>query len=66
MSRKSWLFCNMPNGAAANAAVYSIVETAKANSQDPFKFLKYLLKQMPRAGGRCSCDFLDMLVPWNL
>ncbi|MBO7253075.1 MAG: IS66 family transposase [Ruminococcus sp.] len=65
MGRKNWLFCNTPNGATASAAVYSIVETAKANGLDPYKYLKYLLEQMPCAGGRYSCDFLDMLAPWN-
>lgn len=30
MGRKSWLFCNAPNGAAASAWVYSIVGTRKS------------------------------------
>jgi len=63
MGRKNWLFCNTPNGAAASAIVYSIVETAKANGLDPYKYLKYLLEQMPHAGERYSCDFLDILAP---
>ena len=35
VGRKNWLFSNTPKGADASAAVYSIVETAKANS--PFR-----------------------------
>jgi len=30
--RKNWLFSASPKGAAASAAVYSIVETSKANA----------------------------------
>jgi len=30
--RKNWLFSNTPNGAEASSIIYSIVETAKANS----------------------------------
>lgn len=65
MGRKNWLFCNTPNGAAASAAVYSIVETAKANGLDPYQYLKYLLERMPRANGRYSHELLDSLMPWN-
>ena len=31
VGRKNWLFSGSPKGAASSAAVYSIVETAKAN-----------------------------------
>lgn len=65
MGRKNWLFCNTPNGAAASAAVYSIVETAKANGLDPYQYLKYLLERMPCANGRYSHELLDNLMPWN-
>ena len=65
MGRKNWLFCNTPNGAAASAAVYSIVETAKANGLDPYQYLKYLLERMSRANGRYSHELLDSLMPWN-
>ena len=65
MGRKNWLFCNTPNGAAASAAVYSIVETAKANGLDPYQYLKYLLERIPRANGRYSHELLDSLMPWN-
>ncbi len=38
--RKNWLFCNKPNGATASASDYSIVETAKVNGMNPYKYLK--------------------------
>ena len=56
MGRKNWLFCNTPGGAQASAAIYSIVETAKVNGVEPYKYLKYLLEQLPRANGRYSYE----------
>ena len=35
VGRKNWLFSNTPKGADASAAIYSIVETAKANGLRP-------------------------------
>lgn len=63
--RKNWLFCNTPNGASASAAVYSTVETAKANGLDPYQYLKYLLERMSRANGRYSHELLESFMPWN-
>ena len=37
VGRKNWLFCNTPAGADASAAIYSIVETARANCLRPFR-----------------------------
>ena len=42
IGRKNWLFSASPKGAAASAAVYSIVETSKANGLEPFRYLTYL------------------------
>ena len=37
----------------------------KVNGMIPYKYLKYLLKQMPRVGGRHSCGLLELLASWN-
>ncbi len=47
VGRKNWLFSNTPKGADASAAIYSIVETAKANGLRPFPYLKLLLERLP-------------------
>ncbi len=47
LGRKNWLFSNTPKGADASAAIYSIVETAKANELRPFPYLKLLLERLP-------------------
>lgn len=64
LGRKNWLFCNTPDGALASAAIYSVVETAKAYGLDVFKYLCFLLIRMPAAKDHFSLDFLDSLMPW--
>ena len=59
VGRKNWLFCNTPAGADASAAVYSIVETAKANGLRPFRYLQFLLERLP-----AGCILQDCL-PWS-
>lgn len=49
VGRKNWEFCNTPLGAHASAAIYSLIETAKANGHDPYKYLCYLFKELPKA-----------------
>ena len=36
VGRKNWLFSDTPKGAMASAQLYSLVETAKANGQEPY------------------------------
>lgn len=38
--RKNWLFSDTPAGAKASAVIYSIVETAKANSLVPRDYIQ--------------------------
>lgn len=47
VGRRNWLFSGSHEGATASAAVYSIVETAKANGLNPYEYLRYILKFMP-------------------
>lgn len=44
--RKNWLFADTPKGVAASAAVYSLIETAKANGLDVYLYLQNLLANM--------------------
>ena len=59
VGRKNWLFCNTPAGADASAAIYSIVETARANCLRPFRYLQFLLERLP-----AGCSLQDCL-PWG-
>ena len=47
VGRKNWLFSDTPKGASASAAVYSIIEPAKANGLNIYTYLEYLLLYMP-------------------
>ena len=64
VGRKNWLFADTPKGASASAAVYSIIETAKANGLNVYTYLEYLLLYMPDTDWRNCPEELDMLMPW--
>lgn len=49
VGRKNWLFSATPAGAHASAALYSLVETAKANGLEPYWYLRYLFERLPAA-----------------
>lgn len=46
--RKNWLFSDTQKGAHANANIYSIVESAKQNNLHVYKYIKYLLDELPQ------------------
>lgn len=59
--RKNFLFCNTPSGARSTAIAFSIVETAKANGLDPFKYLEYIFEKLSQ-----DDDYdLEQLMPWT-
>ena len=43
MGRKNWLFANTPAGAQSSAVIYSLIETAKENGLDPYRYLVWVL-----------------------
>lgn len=49
VGRKNWLFSGHPNGASASAALYSLIETAKANGLKPYAYLRHLFGRLPVA-----------------
>lgn len=64
IGRKNWLFSGSPKGAEASASCYSLIETAKANGLEPFKYLNYIFQYMP--GSRIEeKEILDSFLPWN-
>ena len=63
IGRKNWLFSNTPRGAKASAVIYSIVETAKENGLDPFRYLVYLFERLPNIDLK-DPQALDLLLPW--
>ena len=64
MGRKNWLFANTPGGAQASAVTYSLIETAKENKLDPYKYLLWVLQSAP---GLSQADefWAEKLLPAN-
>jgi hypothetical protein len=58
------LFANSTDGAKALTSWYSIIETAKMNKLDPYKYLKYILTQIPIY--KDENKSLEDLLPWNV
>ena len=63
VGRKNWLFSASPKGATASAIVYTMVEMAKANELNTYKYLTYLLSQRPN--DKMSDEQLEQLAPWS-
>lgn len=65
VGRKNWLFADSPKGASASAAVYSLVETAKANGLNVYAYLEHLLLYMPGSEWQRYPEELNDLMPWS-
>ena len=50
-------------GAEASALLYSLIETARANSCEPYSYLRHIFTHLP--GARLLADY-EALLPWNL
>ncbi len=46
----------------ASAQIYSLVETAKINGQEPYTWLRHVLERLPHAS---SVADYEALLPWN-
>ena len=65
VSRRAWLFADSPKGAAASATAYTLVETAKMNGLDVYKYLEFLLEMMPNTDYLRNPKLLDAYLPWS-
>ncbi|HKL84851.1 MAG TPA: IS66 family transposase [Treponemataceae bacterium] len=63
IGRKNWMFYDSKDGAWAGATLYSILETAKANGHEPYKYLCYLFEKLPLAK---NDEDLTLLLPYIL
>ncbi len=57
------MFAGTPKGARASADLYSLIETAKANGLEPYRYLRYLIEKLPFA---MSTDDYQALLPMRL
>jgi transposase len=63
VGRKNWLFNKSPEGADSSCGMYSLIQTAKRNGLNPFKYLNALFEKAPLAS---SIDDWVKLLPWNI
>jgi hypothetical protein len=63
VGRRGWLFSDTVEGANASANLYTLVETCKANSIDPYRYLTWLFQRLPLAK---TVDDYDALLPWKM
>ena len=63
VGRKNWLFSSSSKGAEASALTYTMVEMAKANGLNIYRYLEYLLEHRPNA--KMTDEQLSELAPWS-
>ena len=63
VGRKNWLFAATPRGAHASAALYSLVESAKAQGLEPYRYFCYIFRKLPAAE---TDDDYQALLPHRL
>lgn len=63
IARKNFMFSDTVAGAKASARVFSLIETARANSHNPQCYLSVLLSELPNI---TDIKDVEALLPWNL
>jgi len=63
VGRKAWLFADTMAGARASANLYSLIETAKANGVEPWRYLNHLFERLPEA---ITAEQVEALLPQNI
>ena len=64
IDRKNFLFANTPGGAQSSAVIFSLIETAKENGLNPYRYLLHVLKTAPTLD-RTKEDWVALLLPAN-
>ncbi|MEO2181006.1 MAG: IS66 family transposase [bacterium] len=61
IGRKNWLFSQSVKGAEASATIYSLIETARLNGHEPYRYLRYVLTEIAKGN-----EHYEALLPHNL
>ena len=64
MGRKNFLFANTPSGAKGSATMFSLIETARENGLDPYRYLTWIFQTAPNLDPQDS-GTVQFLLPWN-
>lgn len=65
IGRKNWLFSDTPRGAAASAAIYPIIVTAKLNGLNQRSYLEWVLTEMPNDEALDDKRRIDRYLLWS-
>ena len=60
IGRRNWLFSDTVRGAKASANLYSLIETAKANGLEPYRYLRHIFTELPKAA---TVEDVEALLP---
>ena len=63
IGRNNWLFADTIKGAKASANLYSLIETAKLNGLEPYRYLHHIFKELPKAQ---TLEDIESLLPWQV
>jgi len=62
IGRKNFLFADSVAGAKASASLYGLIESAKANHINPYRYLKLVFTELPKAK---SLEDIEALMPFR-
>ena len=62
VGRRNWLFAGSRTGGERAAAIYTVIQTCKANGVDP---QAYIADVIARVAGDWPASRWDELMPWN-
>lgn len=62
IGRKNWLFFDQPEGAAAGAVIYSLIQTCKLHDVEPYAYFRHVFATIPYAQ---TNEQLLALLPFN-
>ena len=63
IARKNFLFSNTKNGAKASTIYFSLIESAKMNKLNPYKYLEYVLDTLSTKG--LSNEIINSVLPYS-
>ena len=59
------MFADSVDGAKANAVMYSLIESAKVNNLNIYKYINYLLEEFPQIKNIYDENILEKYLPWS-
>lgn len=65
VGRKNWVMVDTKSGAEASAAIYSIIETAKANNLKTYAYLNYVLTEPCKTVQDFNTEIPEHVLPWS-